>query len=201
MINKKTLALLVAMSVPLSAWADASPQSLLKRTDIKSYEGFIQVTPYESHKINLVVSFIKPTYDYTPISSGAMVGLIQRSGDFSGMTLRFDEKCSGEVKLKIGIKEFNGTQYGHITTSWQLSAYANKVSLITGQFKGKDNESIDTVDKSYIKSVAAKGKDIIIDFPANLPYLPGDVLVLEDIIYTTSEDRVFKQCSVQIKEQ
>jgi hypothetical protein len=203
MINKIAFNLLAALAInfPLSVMAEEGPPPLLKRTDIKSYEGFIQVTPNESPKINLVVNFIKPTYDYTPVSSGAMVGLIQRSGSFSGMKLNFDEQCSGAVKLKIGIKEFNGTQYGYINTTWQFSAYTSKVSLITGQFKGKDNESIDTVDSSYIQSFAVKGKDILIDFPTELPYLPGDVLVLEDIIYTTNEDRVFKQCSVRIKEK
>jgi hypothetical protein len=201
MIYKRALALLAAMILPLSVMASTNPQMLLKRTDIKSYEGFIQVTPNESPKINLVVNFIKPTYDTTPISSGAMVGLIQRSGSFSGMTLKFGEQCSGEFNLKIGIKEFNGTQYGYIKTSWQFNAYANKISLLTGKFKGKDNESIDTVDGSYIKSVAVKGKEILIEFPTELPYLPGDVLVLEDIIYTTGEDRVFKQCTVEIKEK
>lgn len=200
MLNKKIVAIMLALGLPALASAQV-PTTLLKRTDIKSYEGFIQVTPNESGKIDLNVDFIKPTFDYLPVSSGAMVGLIQRGGSLSKLAINFSEKCSGKVALKVGIKEFNGQQYGHISSQWLMNTYSNKITFSEGSFKAKDNESVEGIEASAFKSVLTKGTPIIVDFPVPIPYQPGDILVLEEIIYTTTEDRVFNACTVHIQEK
>jgi hypothetical protein len=200
MSNKKLLPIALTLLLPSLALAD-TPSSLLKRTDIKSYEGFLQVTPNESPKVDLNIDFIKPTFDYRPITSGAMVGLIQRGGSLDTLTLNFAEQCSGEVSLKIGIKEFNGHQYGHIASSWSMNTYSNKISFKEGKFKAKDNETVEGIETSAFKSLMTKGTPIIIKMPVAIPYQPGDILVLEEIVYTTSEDRKFNPCTVQVKEK
>lgn len=200
MLNKKLLAVMLALGFPVLAAAQ-SPTTLLKRTDIKSYEGFLQVTPNESGKIDLNIDFIKPTFDYRPVSSGAMVGLIQRGGMLKKLALNFSEQCSGEVTLKVGIKEFNGHQYGHMSSQWTMNTYSNKISFSEGSFKAKDNEAVEGIEPSAFKSVMTKGTPIIIDFPVPIPYQPGDILVLEEIIYTTTENRVFNACTVHIQEK
>lgn len=200
MSNKKLLPVALALLLPSLVLADTE-SSLLKRTDIKSYEGFLQVTPNGSPKIDLNIDFIKPTFDYRPITSGAMVGLIQRGGALDTLTLNFGAQCSGEVSLKIGIKEFNGQQYGHISSSWLMNTYSNKISFKEGKFKAKDNDAVEGIETSSFKSVLTKGTPIIIKMPVAIPYQPGDILVLEEIIYTTSEDRKFNPCTVVVKEK
>ncbi len=200
MLNKKILTLALALGFPVMAMAQM-PTSLLKRTDIKSYEGFIQVNPNESGKIDLNIDFIKPTFDYLPVSSGAMVGLIQRGGLLKKLSVNFSDKCSGEVALKIGIKEFNGQQYGHLSSHWLMNTYSKNITFSEGSFKAKDNEAVEGIEAAAFKSVMTKGTPIQIDLPVPIPYQPGDILVLEEIVYTTTEDRVFNACTVHIQEQ
>lgn len=199
-MKSKIILLIAALTTSLIANAQTSPP-LLKRTDVKSYEGFIQVLPSQSKTVDLRVDFLKPAYDYKPISSGAMVGLIQLSGQMRGLKLTFDKQCTGDINLKIGIKEFNGSGYGFLHTSWKANTYTNTMSLVRAQFKGKDIQDLESIDSSFMRTPAVKGKEILIDLPLPLDYFPGDVLVLEELTNSITEGRVFKTCSIGIKEK
>lgn len=198
-MNKFAL-IAIALSLPVTAFANTSATNLLKRTDVKSYEGFMQVAPRESPKLSLDISFIRPAFDYRPVSSGAMVGLIQNIGSINGIRVRFSEKCVGDIKIKIGVKEFSGSQYGHVQTSWNINRFTNGISLRTAIIKDKETDSSEKIGRKSIKMPSSKSGYAYISLPYPIKYYPGDVLVLDEIEYSTNEDRIFSQCFVRIEE-
>ena len=59
---KKSAALLATMIAGISAFAHAdTSETLLKRIDVKSYEGYMQVTPATSKTVDLDINFIRPS--------------------------------------------------------------------------------------------------------------------------------------------
>lgn len=196
---KKFILALAALSVSPLVAANSDTGALLKRTDVKSYEGFIQVSPKRSALLDMDILFIRPAFDYRPISSGAMVGLIQNIGRINGLKIKFGNKCVGDINIKIGVKEFNGSQYGHVSTSWNINRYSDTISLTSAVIKDKETESSEQISKKSIRIPTSKKDPIYIDLPYPINYFPGDVLVLEEMSYTTNEDRIFSQCSVHIE--
>lgn len=197
---KKSAALLAAMIAGISAFAHAdTSETLLKRIDVKSYEGYMQVTPATSKTVDLDINFIRPAYDTQPTTAGAMVGLIQTSSSLSSLQFRVDPSCKGEITTKLGIQEFGGGNVGYLKTVWQADAATDKLSLSSRDFQARGG-SVEDLNSQLITGRMSKGQWVSIKLPSSLSYAPGDILVMEQIRYTSSTN-AFNSCRVSIREK
>jgi hypothetical protein len=184
------------LSICGSALADND--SLLKRIDVKSYEGYLQVIPEPSDQANFDIHFIRPAYDYQPITAGAMVGLIQLTGNISSINYKIDTGCRGEIVSKIGLQQFGGDQVGYLETRWTADPFTNKLTLESTEFQQRGG-SVEDVNSKDITGHLSKGKTINIKLPAGMSYVPGDILVMEDIRYTSNINE-FSSCLIHISQ-
>lgn len=190
------LGTLALMGVVSSAMAESA--SLLKRIDVKSYEGYLQVTPEASPFGDFDINFIRPAYDYQPITAGAMVGLIQMTGSISSISYRIDPSCRGEIVSKIGLQQFGGSQMGYLQTRWTADPFTDKLTLEATDFQQRGG-SVEGVSVANISGRLGKGQTISIKLPASFDYVPGDILVMEDIRYTSNVNE-FSSCRVAIQQ-
>jgi hypothetical protein len=179
-----------------AAYADNGP--LLKRIDVKSYEGYLQVTPENSDQANFDINFIRPAYDYQPTTAGAMVGLIQLSGKISSISYKIDKGCRGEIVSKIGLQQFGGDKVGYLQTKWTADPFTEKLSLDSTEFQQRGG-SVEDINASKISGRLGKGQVVTVDLPVELNYVPGDILVMEDMRYTSNVNE-FSSCLVQISD-
>lgn len=196
---KKSAVLLASILAGLSAIAQAQDsEALLKRIDVKSYEGYLQVTPANSKNVNLDINFIRPAYDTQPTTAGAMVGLIQLSASLSNLQYMVDPSCKGEIQAKIGIQEFGGGNVGYLSTTWAADTATDKLSLAGREFQERGG-SVEDLNSGLISGRMSKGQWVNIQLPATLRHSPGDILVMEKIRYTSTTDR-FSPCKLSIRE-
>lgn len=174
-------------------------ESLLKRIDVKSYEGYLQVTPANSKNVNLDINFIRPAYDTQPTTAGAMVGLIQLSAPLTNLQYLIDPSCKGEIQAKIGIQEFGGGNVGYLNTAWTADTATDKLTLAGREFQERGG-SVEDLSSQLITGRMSKGQWINIELPATLNHAPGDILVMEKIRYTSTTDQ-FSPCKLTIREK
>lgn len=197
---KKSAALLAAIVTGLSAMAQAQDnEALLKRIDVKSYEGYLQVTPANSKNVNLDINFIRPAYDFQPTTAGAMVGLIQLSASLTNLQYLVDPTCKGEIQAKIGIQEFGGGNVGYLNTTWTADTATDKLSLANHEFQERGG-SVEDLNSRLITGRMSKGQWVNIELPVTLNHSPGDILVMEKIRYTSTTDQ-FSPCKLSIREK
>jgi hypothetical protein len=192
------LALVALAMMGLSCTASADSGPLLKRIDVKSYEGYLQVTPGNSSAPNFDINFIRPAYDFQPTTAGAMVGLIQLMGKVSAISYKFDSACKGELITRIGLQQFGGDNVGYLKTTWTTDPFTDKVSLNSTEFQARGG-SVEDVNLTNITGRLTKGQSITIKLPAELSYVPGDILVMEDLRYTSNSEQ-FSACQVKVSQ-
>lgn len=180
-----------------TAHADG-PETLLKRVDVKSWEGFLQVTPKETKNVDLDVNFIRPAYDTQPTTAGAMVGLIQTASELSNFQFKVDPDCRGELTVKLGLQEFGGGNVGYLKTIWTADPGTDKLSLSSQEFQARGG-SVEDINPTLITGRMSKGQWISIKLPVSLAHTPGDILVMDQLRYTSATD-TFSSCKLSIRE-
>jgi hypothetical protein len=191
-------ALCAVSMMAIAGSAMAGNGSLLKRIDVKSYEGYLQVTPEDSGEGNFDINFIRPAYDYQPTTAGAMVGLIQLTGGIKAISYSIDPACRGEIVSKIGLQQFGGDRVGYLQTRWVADPFTEKLTLESSEFQQRGG-FVESVNASNISGRLSKGQTITIKLPAGMNYVPGDILVMEDIRYISNVNE-FSSCLVNIKQ-
>ncbi|MDT8924785.1 hypothetical protein RBE51_18490 [Pseudomonas taiwanensis] len=190
--------LCAASMMVIASTAMAGAGSLLKRIDVKSYEGYLQVTPEDSPEGNFDINFIRPAYDYQPTTAGAMVGLIQLTGGITAISYTVDPGCRGEIVSKIGLQQFGGDRVGYLQTRWIADPFTEKLSLESSEFQQRGG-FVESVNANNITGRLSKGQTITIKLPASMSYVPGDILVMEDIRYISNVNE-FSSCRVNVKQ-